>query len=132
MRLLFDTHAFLWYISGSPRLTATLLPVLRAPANELLLSVVSVWEMSIKHQLGKLPLPQAPGTYLPIQRHRHRIASLDLDEASITHLAGLPLLHKDPFDRMLVCQALHHGLTLVTLDHALRAYSAYTHVAMLP
>lgn len=80
----------------------------------------------IKHQLGKLPLPEPPGQYLPEQRRRHSISSLTVDEASVARLAGLPPLHRDPFDRLLVCQALEHGLTLITVDDAVRAYPVDT------
>jgi PIN domain nuclease of toxin-antitoxin system len=78
--------------------------------NETYLSVVSLWEEIVKHHLGKLPFPEPPDSYLPTQRQRHQIASLSLEEASISRLAGLPQIHRDPFDRMLICQALEHGL----------------------
>jgi PIN domain nuclease of toxin-antitoxin system len=86
------------------------------------LSVVSVWEASIKYRLGKLPLPEAPEAYLPRQRQRHLIASLPLEETTLRHLATLPTLHRDPFDRILICQVLEHQLTLVTVDTAVRSY----------
>src|SRR4051812_44274963 len=105
MRLLLDTHAFLWFITNDGRLPVGAQRDVRDPSNEVFLSVVSVWEVTIKHGLGKLALPEAPETYLPRQRQRHNIASLALDEASVGLLAGLPKLHRDPFDRMLVCQA---------------------------
>ena len=72
--------------------------------------------------MGKLPLPEPPETYLPKQRDLHQIASLALDESSVIQLAKLPPLHRDPFDRMLICQALQNGLTIVTVDSAVRAY----------
>jgi PIN domain nuclease of toxin-antitoxin system len=122
MRLLLDTHIFLWYLSADPRLPAAVRDAIRDPANEVYLSVASVWEAVIKCGLGKLPLPAAPAEYLPRQREAHQIASLPLEEGALTHLAGLPVLHRDPFDRILIAQALHHGLTLVTLDEAVRAY----------
>lgn len=87
------------------------------------LSVASIWESIIKYQLGRLPLPESPEIYLPKQRDRHQIANLDLDEGSVTQLASLPSLHKDPFDRMLICQALHHGLTIATVDAEIVKYS---------
>ena len=83
---------------------------------------MSVWEAIIKHQLGKLPLPQPPELYIPAQRDRHRIASLPVDEPSVTCLAALPPLHRDPFDRLLIAQALRHNLQLVTVDAAIRSY----------
>lgn len=74
----------------------------------------------IKFQLGKLPLPEPPETYLP--RQRHAIASVPVDEASVVELAQLPLLHRNPFDRLLICQAIRHGLTIATVDQAVQAY----------
>jgi PIN domain nuclease of toxin-antitoxin system len=122
MRLLLDTHVFLWYISADPQLPAVFRNAIREPSNEVYLSVASVWESVIKHALGKLPLPDAPSEYLPRQRQAHKIATLPIDEGSLAHLSNLPALHRDPFDRILIAQALQHGLTLVTVDGAVRAY----------
>lgn len=122
MNLLLDTHIFLWYISGDLQLSATWQTLLRDPANTVYLSVVSVWEASIKYHLGKLPLPAPPETYLSVQRQRHLIAELPLEESDLRPLGSLPPLHRDPFDRVLICQALTRGLTLVTVDTAIRAY----------
>ena len=129
MRILLDTHIFLWFISGDVRLSAEVRDSIREPDNEVYLSAVSVWEAVVKHQLGKLPLPEHPRTYLPKQRELHQIVSLALDESSVIQLAKLPPLHRDPFDRMLICaicqalQALQNGLTIATVDAAVRAYS---------
>ena len=123
MKLLLDTHAFLWYISADPQLPLTFRNAIQNPDNVVYLSVASVWEVVIKHGLGKLSLPEAPATYLPRRRETHRITSLLVDEVALVHLSKLPLLHRDPFDRILVAQALQHGLTLVTVDEAVRAYS---------
>lgn len=122
MKLLLDTHIFLWYISGDSRLPTVMKDSIRDPDNEAYLSVVSVWEAIIKHQLGKLLLPQPPEVYLPEQRKRHLIVSLAVDEESVTRLASLPSLHRDLFDRLLVCQALQHGLTIATVDSAVQSY----------
>jgi PIN domain nuclease of toxin-antitoxin system len=122
MRLLLDTHVFLWYITGASRLPIALRDSIRSPDNEVYLSVVSIWEAIVKAQLGKLPIPEPPQTYLPVRREQHQIASLSLDEASVARLAGLPSLHRDPFDRMLICQAIEHGLTIATLDRNVRLY----------
>jgi PIN domain nuclease of toxin-antitoxin system len=123
MKILLDTHIFLWFISGDSRLSTDVRDIIRDLDNEIYLSVVSVWESIVKYQLGKLPLPEPPETYLPKQRELHQIASLTLDESSIAQLAKLPLLHRDPFDRMLICQALQYGLTIATVDAAVRSYS---------
>ena len=122
MRLLLDTHIFLWLISGDARLSGAMRRDIVDTANEVYLSVISTWEAAIKYQLGRLPLPEPPARYLPVQHERHQIADLPLDEPSVCQLAGLPPLHRDPFDRMLVCQAIEHRLEIVTADEAIRAY----------
>jgi PIN domain nuclease of toxin-antitoxin system len=103
MRLLLDTHIFLWFLLADNRLPNANAQALRNPLNEVFVSVVSVWEATVKYQIGKLPLPGSPELYLPRQRQRHQFSSLPLDEASISHLTRLPPFHNDPFDRMLVC-----------------------------
>jgi len=122
MKILLDTHIFLWFISGDIQLETDVRDEIREPNNEIYLSVVSIWEAIVKYQLGKLPLPEHPATYLPKQRDLHQITSLNLDENSVVQLAKLPALHRDPFDRMLICQALQYGFTIVTVDAAVRAY----------
>jgi len=123
MRILLDTHIFLWFISSDSQLSTGVCDAIRNPNNEVYLSAVSVWEATVKYQLGKLPLPEHPEIYLPRQRELQQIVSLALDESSVVQLAKLPPLHRDPFDRMLICQALHNGLTIATVDTAVRAYS---------
>lgn len=123
MKLLLDTHIFLWFISGDVKLPNHLQNSIRDLNNDVYLSCVSVWEATVKYQLGKLPLPASPEIYLPKQRQQHFISSLNLDEESISQLVNLPLLHRDPFDRILICQALQHNMTIVTLDSAIHTYS---------
>lgn len=122
MRILLDTHIFLWYVNGDKRLSNTWRDRIRSLENEVYLSVVSIWETMIKYQLGKLSLPQPPAIYLPTQRTQHQILSLALDEPSVTYLAQLPPLHRDPFDRILICQANVHGLSIMTDDNIVRKY----------
>ncbi len=95
---------------------------IRDASNDVYLSVASVWESIIKYQLGKLPLPRSPEIYLPEQRERHHIASLGIDEESVMQLATLPLLHRDPFDRLLIAQAIVEGMQVVSIDNAFDAY----------
>lgn len=128
MRLLLDAHAFLWYVAADPKLTADVRDAIRDPSNEVYLSSASVWEAVIKYEIGKLPLPAPPEAFLPEQRRIHRIDSLAIDEGAFSYLAGLPALHRDPFDRMMISQALQHDLTLVSLDGMVRQYS----VRLLP
>ena len=107
MRCLLDTCTFLWIIAGAKALSPTAKEIFANPANEVLLSVVSVWELSVKHALGKLPLPSAIERFVVDQRERHGIAALPLHERAVLHLHKLPALHRDPFDRMLICQAIN-------------------------
>jgi len=122
MRLLLDTHIFLWYIANDKRLTPAWSQAIRDLDNEVYLSVVSLWEAIIKYSTGKLPLPEAPQTYIPRLRVYHQIISPSVEEVDVAQVANLPLLHGDPFDRLLIAQAIQHGLTLVTVDAAIRAY----------
>lgn len=126
MKLLLDTHIFLWYIAARPSLNTDTRDLIRDPDHQVYLSPVSLWETLVKHRLGKLSLPEQPEIYLSRQRARHGIDSLALDEASVQRLASLPSYHRDPFDRMLICQALEHDLTLVTVDEAILQYPVAT------
>lgn len=122
MRLLLDTCIFLWLISGDRRLGDSIRDEICEPNNEIFLSSVSIWECVVKNQIGRLPLPEPPAEYLSEQRNRHNISSLPLDEGSIVHLSKLPLIHRDPFDRMLICQSIEHNLTIVTVDDTISSY----------
>lgn len=123
MKLLLDTHIFLWFILNDERLPELMRASIETESNEVFLSSVSVWEIAIKYQLNRLPLPKPPGVFIPEQRAINRIQSLPLDEASAAQLQQLPPHHSDPFDRMLICQALVHDLTLVSVDAAIQKYS---------
>lgn len=122
MKLLLDTHIFLWFINQDCRLSEHFKQAIQNPDNEIFLSVVSIWECEIKYQLGKLPFPQSPAIYLPQQRTKHFIKSLVVDEASIAQLINLPPLHRDPLDRLLICQALQHNLIMLTEDKSILNY----------
>ena len=122
MRLLLDTCTFLWWSAGSDIISPRVFRLVADPANEVFLSVVSAWEIGLKHALGRLPLPEAAEGFVPRERERHGFASLSLEEEATVHLHRLPRLHKDPFDRMLVCQAIEHGLSLVTPDRLVTQY----------
>jgi PIN domain nuclease of toxin-antitoxin system len=122
MKLLLDTHAFLWYITNDPKLPRYAYDAIREKSNEAFLSVVSVWEALVKYQIGKLPLPVPADEYIEDRRDAHRIASLTLDATDVSRVLMLPQHHRDPFDRMLMCQALRHDLTIVTNDDMFGRY----------
>ena len=122
MKLLLDTCTFLWIISDSTELSELSRSLFRDSSNEVYLSAVSIWEISVKYTLKKLPLPQSPEKYISIQREKHMVDPLALDENSVLHLNRLPLLHKDPFDRMLICQAINHGMVILTPDELITQY----------
>ena len=122
MKFLLDTHVFLWYITADPRLPEPFREAIQASSNTVYLSAASVWEAVIKHNLGKLPLPGDPAEYLPQQRAAHGISALPVDEGAMSHLAALSPLHRDPFDRLLVAQAIQHRLKVATVDSNIAAY----------
>lgn len=122
MKLLLDTCTFLWIATDDAQLSQPARELFVDPANDAYLSAVSSWEIAVKHGLGRLPLPGPPHSYIPLQREAHGIDPLLLDEESALHLARLPRLHKDPFDRMLVCQALVHGLVVLSPDPLISQY----------
>lgn len=122
MKLLLDTCIFLWYISGDNRLSASLRNEIQNPENKVFLSSVSIWECIVKYQIGKLAFPESPAVYLPVQRIKHAISSLSLNENSVSHLVRLPPVHRDPFDRMLICQAIEHQLKIATVDKIMYSY----------
>lgn len=121
-RFLLDTHVFLWLHSDPARLPPPLLEVLGDPAQELLLSVASAWEIGLKYSLQRLPLPQEPRTWVPDRLAAIGATVLPVALPHVLEAAALPLHHKDPFDRLLVAQARLDGLTLVTGDALLSRY----------
>ncbi len=125
MNLLLDTHVFLWLQTEPDRLGEHL-RLVEDRRNELLVSAASSWEIAIKYQLGKLPLPEAPERYVP-----DRVRAIGAHAVAVEHLhalavASLPALHGDPFDRLLVAQATLLDLTLVTADPAVTDYPVAT------
>lgn len=126
MRCLLDTCTFLWIIAVSRELSPTAANLFVDPTHEMLLSVVSVWEISVKHSLGKLALPTPLDRFISTQRELHGISVLPLDERAVFHLHKLPSLHRDPFDRMLICQAIEHDCVLLTPDPLIVEYPVRT------
>jgi len=122
VKLLLDTCTFLWLTKGREALSPKAVEAFTDPKNEVYLSSVSAWEINVKFLLGKLSLPLSPDKFVPKERKRHMITPLDLSEQDTFHLLKLPGPHKDPFDRMLVCQAIEHSLTILTPDPFVTQY----------
>jgi PIN domain nuclease of toxin-antitoxin system len=124
MKLLLDTCTFLWIASESPRISKTAAALFMDRNNQRYLSAASAWEIGIKHASGRLPLPERPEIFVPKIREASGIQALQIDEESALHAAKLPALHSDPFDRMLIAQAIVHGMTILTPDPQIEQYAA--------
>jgi PIN domain nuclease of toxin-antitoxin system len=122
MKLLLDTHCFLWMVGGSDRIAAKVRRRLEDPTNELLLSAASAWELAIKVALGKLTLPMEPARYVPSRVAQLGLRALPIEIAHALRAAALPRHHADPFDRLLVAQAQIERVAIVTADRQLEAY----------
>lgn len=123
MRLLLDTHIFIWWASEPEKLSQTALTALEDATNELILSVVSAWEIQIKIQLGKLKLNKSLAELLKSQREHNELQILPLELGHVLTLDMLPLHHNDPFDRLLIAQSISERLTIVTADDSFSVYS---------
>lgn len=121
MRLLLDTHVWLW-LQYAPERLGRALALAEDPANELLLSAASSWEIAVKWSLGRLTLPEPPATYVPDRVITSGVVPLPVHHAHALAVASLPPHHRDPFDRLLVVQATAEGASLVTADKTLGRY----------
>jgi PIN domain nuclease of toxin-antitoxin system len=126
MRVLLDTHAFLWWITEDRRLSARARKVLADGGNGLLLSAASGWEIAIKASLGRITLPIPIDRFLSEQLHRNGIGTLPIEMSHALHVHVLPLLHRDPFDRLLVAQAQLEKLRILTSDRQVAQYDVET------
>lgn len=122
MRLLVDTHCWLWYLLAPERLNEPAQQALRDLENEIFFSVASTWEIVVKFGLGKLELPSPPSSYIPDRLAKLGHQALSIHQGHVLQLEALPLHHRDPFDRLLVAQARVEELRLMTADKVLTAY----------
>ena len=122
MRVLVDTCTFLWMTDDAPELSTQARTIVTNPDKEAYLSVASVWEIAVKHAFGKLPLPEPPRQFVPTQQALLVLMTLPIEEAAVLTLDRLPALHRDPFDRVLICQALAPGLVIVNPDPQIQQY----------
>jgi PIN domain nuclease of toxin-antitoxin system len=122
MKLVLDTHTFIWWDSEPTKLSKPALELLKDKSNIRLLSVVSLWEIQIKHQLGKLTLNKALGEIIATQQ-KNCIEILPISIAHILALDSLPMYHKDPFDRLLIAQTNTENAVLISCDSVFSNYS---------
>jgi len=122
MKVLLDTHTFLWWIADSPRLSARAREVIRDSDNELFFSAASGWEIAIKAQLGRLQLPDNLEQFIVDQLSLNTILVLPIQLRHALHVYTLPQHHRDPFDRMLVAQSQIENLPIVTTDPQIAQY----------
>jgi len=122
MYILIDTHIFLWFINGDKKLKKSHKEIIESPSNSVFLSTASIWECVIKAQIGKLEFPEKPSVFLSEKRALHQIESLPITENTIIKLEELPGLHKDPFDRIIIAQALENNFRLLTEDKQILDY----------
>lgn len=125
MKLLLDTHVLLWALAIPDRLSAETAGELVSPANDVFISAVTAWEIAIKQSLGKLDLPAPAETWLPDAVEQSGFCWLAIQPEDALRVGGLSWHHRDPFDRLLVAQALA-GYTLVTRDDTLAEYGVET------
>jgi PIN domain nuclease of toxin-antitoxin system len=129
LRVLLDTHSWLWMVGESGRLADSSRGLLREPSNELFLSAASAWEMAIKYAAGKLRLPQPPAALITQWMAEVRMGALPILHAHALRAGELPLHHRDPFDRLLIAQAQIEGLIVLTADRVFAKYDVPVHWA---
>jgi PIN domain nuclease of toxin-antitoxin system len=122
VRVLLDTHVFLWAITDDSRLSARHQQIYASQDNELYLSMASLWEMLIKAGLGKLPVPTPAAEFITKQMDKNRVGLLPIRVAHLAKLETLPPLHRDPFDRMIAAQALAEDVPVMTVDGVFSKY----------
>ncbi|MCC5602103.1 type II toxin-antitoxin system VapC family toxin [Nostoc sp. CHAB 5714] len=123
MRFLLDTHTFIWFVTDSPKLSLSAKALIEDEYNEKLFSTASIWEMAIKHSLGKLrfDLPLQTFVKQQITQNSMDLLSIELDHLAV--VATMPLHHRDPFDRLLIAQAIVEQVPILGMDSAFDAYS---------
>ncbi|MBK1631762.1 hypothetical protein CKO31_13650 [Thiohalocapsa halophila] len=124
MKVIADTCTFLWLASAEEMLSINARALMEDSGNMLLLSAASVWEIGVKHALGRLRLPNdlPPAEFIPEARSRNGMDTLPITEADALQLPKLPRIHQDPFDRILICQAIANQAVIVTPDPLIARY----------
>lgn len=116
MKLILDTHTFIWWATSSDKLSSNVLALLNNADNQLILSLASVWEMQIKCQIGKLQLGKSVPTLVANQQENNHLLVLPIELSHVYALENLPGVHKDPFDRIIIAQAVVEKLPIITID----------------
>jgi len=122
MRLLLDTNALLWFVMESPHLTETGRTVIADPGNRKVVSLASLWEIAIKYSLGKLDLKMPLNQFIPTHLPPGKVQLLQIEVAHLLTVTSLPHYHRDPFDRLLIAQALTENIPLVSNDDRFDPY----------
>jgi PIN domain nuclease of toxin-antitoxin system len=122
VRILLDTHVFLWAITEDSRLSRNYREIYEAESSDLILSTASIWEILIKRGIGKLDLPEPALSYVSKQLEHNRIRRLSIQMHHLAELERLPPVHKDPFDRMIAAQARSEKIPVMSADPAFRGY----------
>jgi len=122
MRLLLDTHTFLWWINNDPSLSCPARDAIASERNECFLSLVSCWELAIKVSIGKLRLTKPVERFIPEELTANDFQLLPLDFRHVAKVETLPFYHRDPFDRLLVAQVLTEKMTIISADAVLSEY----------
>ncbi len=123
MKILLDTHIFLWMFLSPSRISANVELLIKDTNNEIFLSAISSWEIAIKYSIGKLKLPDAPEIYVPDRMKRANLKSLEISHEHTFAIAKLPPIHKDPFDRLLITQANVENFALLSADSVFSKYT---------
>ncbi|MEH1887021.1 type II toxin-antitoxin system VapC family toxin [Nostoc sp.] len=122
MRLLLDTHTFIWYVTDNSRLSNQVVALINDENNEIILSIASLWEIAIKQNLGKLSFNQSFEIFITQQLNLNDFSLLDIKITHVTVVATLPLHHRDPFDRILIAQSIVENIPLLSADKIFDAY----------
>jgi PIN domain nuclease of toxin-antitoxin system len=122
VRILIDTHIFIWYIQNSERLPRSIVKLINDGKNDILLSVASIWEMAIKQSTGKLNLGVPYTSFIEEQMRLNNIELLPIKLAHIEVITTLPFHHRDPFDRLLIAQALVEDIVIMSADTMFSLY----------
>ena len=126
MRALLDTHTLLWWVTNDPQLSQPVREIITNPDNTLYLSVASSWEIIIKYNAGKLPLPEQAPEFIESSLKVNGFESLSIELPHILQIHQLPNYHRDPFDRILIAQSQVENLLLLTIDHQIKRYPVQT------